>query len=319
VAVVDTGGVRGKGGAVPAALKSLSSSIRRAARETDVVTLHAATSGLHVTGPVAASAARSSGVPLVVRKFGGTDFTSYGLVRRGLIVRALRSAALYLAETQELVGIGRTLGLRSEWYPNSREMPPLPEASGESGPCRRFVYLGQIHSRKGIRELIAAGEQLPSDVVVDVYGTLEFDISEHQFAGLTRVRYKGALNPADVHRVLSDYDALVLPSYHEGEGYPGVVLEAYAAGLPVVSTRWRAIPELVEHEVTGLLVTPGDAAHLRSAMLSLSEDAALCDRLRAGVREKRDEFSDSIWQDRFVEYCRAVVSDATSAGSGHGV
>jgi glycosyltransferase involved in cell wall biosynthesis len=314
--VVSTGGVRGRGVAGISAVAALASEIRRAARDTDVVTLHAATSGLHVTGTIAAWAARSAGRPLIVRKFGGTDFMTYGPARRGLILRALRRSALYLAETHELVEIGRGLGLRVEWFPNSRRMPPLPEGSSTPRACTRFVYLGQIHSGKGIRELIAAGEQLAGDAVVDVYGTLDFDITEHQFAGLSRVRYKGAVRPEDVHELLLRYDALVLPSYHEGEGYPGVVLEAYAAGLPVVSTRWRAIPELVSDDVTGVLVTPGDTAHLRSAMTSLATDAALCERLRTGVRDRRREYSDEVWHERFVALCRAVAGAPDGGADG---
>jgi len=311
--MVDTGGVRGRGALGLLALRRLSSSVRRAALGADVVTLHAATSGLHVTGPLAASAASSAGKPLIVRKFGGTDLMEYGAARRVPILRALRRASLYLAETRALVEAGRREGLNAEWYPNSRAMPPLPPTRAPE-PCTRFVYLGQIHSRKGIRELMAAGEQLIGDASVDVYGTLDFDVSEREFVGLSRVRYMGPVEPADVHGVLSGYDALVLPSYHEGEGYPGVVLEAYAAGLPVVSTRWRAIPELVEDQVTGLLVAPGDAAHLKVAMLTLVDDASLCVRLREGVRAKREEFSDAVWQERFVEHCRAVVRAARDEG-----
>jgi len=308
VSVVDTGGVRGQGVGSGRALARLLARMREEARRVDVVTLHAATSGLHVTGPLAVLAARASGRPLIVRKFGGTDFLTYGPVRRVLIRWALARTSLYLAETRALVKAARSAGLRAEWYPNSREMPLLPaDTARDRSTCRRFVFLGQVHSRKGVRELIRAGEQLPNGATVDVYGPLDFDVGEHEFAGLRRVRYAGSVRPEDVHRVLSRYDALVLPSYHEGEGYPGVVLEAFAAGLPVVSTRWRAIPELIEDGETGLLVAPCDWAHLRRAMTALTSDAELCARLRAGVRAKRHEFSDTVWHEKFVDYCRSVA------------
>ncbi len=271
------------------------------------MTLHVSTSGLHVIGPPVALVARLRSTPLVVRKFGGTDFFEYPPVRRWLILWTLRRADLYMAETKYLVRRARSAGLRNaEWYANSRPMPDLPDEQPRGRECRRFVFLGQVHGGKGVRELVDAGDGLPDGVTVDIYGPLGFDIEERELAGRAGVTYRGPVGADDVPGVLAGYDALVLPSYHHGEGYPGVILEAYAAGLPVVSTRWRAIPELVEDGATGLLVEPRDAGALRDAMLSLIDDPELYARLRTGVRERRREFSDEVWSQRFVERCRAL-------------
>jgi glycosyltransferase involved in cell wall biosynthesis len=307
VGVVDTGRVRGRGLAGACAFFRLIAAISREARKHDVISLHVSTSGLHVIGPAVALIARLRSTPLVVRKFGGTDFFEYPPFRRSLILWTLRRADLYLAETKNLVRRAREAGLANvEWYANSRSMPELPDEQPDGRVCRRFVFLGQIHGGKGVRELVEAGEALPDGATVDVYGPLGFDIERSELSGRARVTYHGPVEAGDVHGVLASYDALVLPSYHHGEGYPGVILEAYAAGLPVVSTRWRAIPELVEDGATGLLVEPRDVGALHDAMLSLVEDGQLYARLRAGVRERRREFSDEIWSRRFVEFCRGL-------------
>ncbi len=313
VEVIDTGRVRGRGLAGVARFFRLIIDVVRQARGRDVVTLHVSTSGLHAIGPPVALAARLRSTPLVVRKFGGTDFFEYSPLRRCLILWTLRRAELYLAETRELVERARSAGLTNvAWYANSRPMPELPAEPVSELPdepprgCRRFVFLGQVHRGKGVRELVEAGERLPEGVTVDIYGPLDFDIQESELNGRDRVTYRGPVDPDDVHGVLSKYDVLVLPSYHHGEGYPGVILEAYAAGLPVVSTRWRAIPELVDDGVTGLLVEPRDAGALRGAMLSLVDGAELYARLREGVRRTREQFSDEVWHERFLEYCRSL-------------
>ncbi|MCK4511592.1 glycosyltransferase [bacterium] len=236
---------------------------------------------------------------------GGTDFFEYSPLRRCLILWTLRRADLYLVETRELVERARSAGFTNvAWYANSRPMPELPMGRSDGSGCRRFVFLGQVHRGKGVRELVEAGERLPEGVTVDISGPLDFDIQESEFNGRDRVTYRGPVDPDDV---LSKYDVLVLPSYHHGEGYPGVILEAYAAGLPVVSTRWRAIPELVDDGVTGLLVEPRDAGALRGAMLSLVDGAELYARLREGVRRTREQFSDEVWHERFLEYCRSLT------------
>lgn len=309
VRVVNTGGVRGRGLASVAALFRLAGRTARELRGVDVVALFASTTGLHVLAPLFSRLARRGAVPLIIRKFGGTDFFDYTPPRRASILWGLRGADLYLAQTKALVERAKGAGLAYvEWHPNSRPMPELPDEdkSGER-TCRRFVFLGQIRGVKGVRELAEAAELFPAGVTVDVYGTLGFDIKEAELTAAARLDYRGPANPDEVHDILSSYDALVLPTYHEGEGYPGVVLEAYGAGLPVVSTRWRAIPELVDNGVTGLLVEPRDAGALRDAMLSLVEDRRLYARLREGVRRTREQFSDEVWHERFLEYCRSLT------------
>jgi glycosyltransferase involved in cell wall biosynthesis len=79
-------------------------------------------------------------------------------------------------------------------------------------------------------------------------------------------------------------DAFVLPSYFEGYGM--ALAEALAHGLPVVSTTAGAIPDTVPGNA-GVLVPPGDALALRTALAALLDDPALRARLAAGARAAR--------------------------------
>ena len=72
-----------------------------------------------------------------------------------------------------------------------------------------------------------------------------------------------------------DYDVFVLPTL-PGEGIPRVLLEAMAAGLPVVTTRVAGIPSLVTHEVNGLLVDEPTADAVADAHRSASSPTARC-------------------------------------------
>jgi glycosyltransferase involved in cell wall biosynthesis len=314
VRVAGTGGVRGRGFAAPIALLSLRREIAAGLEGADVAALHVSTSALHVMGPLFADACRRAGVPSIIRKFGGTDFLLYPAHKRAPILRALGKVDLYLAETKALVGAAERAGLSNvRWFSNSRPMPELPPDPADGRSCERFVYLGQIHSGKGVRELVRAAGALEGGAAVDVYGTLDYDIARDELDGLDRVRYRGRVDPSDVHEVLSRYDALVLPSYHEGEGYPGVVLEAYGAGLPVIVTRWRSLPEIVDSSC-GMLVGPRNADDLARAMNELRARPELFARLREGVRARREEYSDAVWHERFVEMCREVAGAGRREG-----
>jgi glycosyltransferase involved in cell wall biosynthesis len=88
----------------------------------------------------------------------------------------------------------------------------------------------------------------------------------------------------DVPRLLADAEVFVLSS--RSEGAPLSVLEAMAAGLPVVASAVGGVPEIVADGATGLLVPPGNVAALAAALEQLLADAALRRRLGAAGRER---------------------------------
>ncbi|MCV2368869.1 glycosyltransferase [Roseateles oligotrophus] len=91
------------------------------------------------------------------------------------------------------------------------------------------------------------------------------------------VSFTGSLNQQQVSGELGRADAFVLPSL--AEGIPVVLMEAMASGLPCVSCPVMGIPELLEHERSGLLAAPGDVAALTRQLQRLIEDAGLRQRL----------------------------------------
>ena len=109
----------------------------------------------------------------------------------------------------------------------------------------------------------------------------ELDLSETViFTGIRR----------DVPEILALLDIFILPSLWEG--LPVALLEAMAAGLPVVATRVGGVPEVVIDGVTGLLVPPRDPEALSAAILTLLQDPDLRHRMgEAGQRRVRNHFS----------------------------
>ena len=80
------------------------------------------------------------------------------------------------------------------------------------------------------------------------------------------------MNPSDVIDVLKTYDVLLLPSWFKGEGYPGIIIEALSLGMPVISTDWISIPEIIEDGFNGKLIEIKNSEQLRQAMLDFNED-----------------------------------------------
>jgi glycosyltransferase involved in cell wall biosynthesis len=92
----------------------------------------------------------------------------------------------------------------------------------------------------------------------------------------------------DVPEILQALDIFVLPS--NWEGLPNAVLEAMAAGLPVVATRVGGVPEVVVEGQTGILVPPRDPNALADALLTLLRDPNLRRRMGQAGRQRVQEY-----------------------------
>ena len=238
----------------------------------DVIHCHDA----YPTGYVAALCKPTTGVPLVITSHGGDVRAGNArLSKPGLRPRFLRG----VAAADALVCIGRftrdafaQLGATEPQLvdiPNGVEPQPLTAADRPIDldpavvPGRYLLFLGRLAHRKGVDTLLKALSLLPPaggvELVVagsgDLRAAIEQDVRERQLGD--RVRLVGRVGGADKAYLLQNAMAVVMPS-RGWEAFPLVVLEAYAAGRPVVASAVPGLEDLVTSR-TGLLV-PADSA-----------------------------------------------------------
>jgi glycosyltransferase involved in cell wall biosynthesis len=114
---------------------------------------------------------------------------------------------------------------------------------------------------------------------------------------------------ADLDRFLSHFDLLALPSYTEG--MPNVVLEAFAAGVPVAATAVGGTPEVVEDGVSGYLVPPGDAETLAECISAALDNAdELPDMGRRGRLRVQEKFGFATQAELYRELFERLCPDA---------
>jgi glycosyltransferase involved in cell wall biosynthesis len=177
----------------------------------------------------------------------------------------------------------------------------------------RFValFVGRLVDHKDLPTLLRAARQLAREgadfrllIVGDgpLRGAVEQQVAAH---GLEeRVTLLGECS--DVGRLMAACDVLVLPSVREG--LPNVVLEAMAAGLPVIASRAGGNVELINDGVDGLLFDVGDERQLASTIARLAADAALRGRLVQAARLKAGtRFSVPAMVDRLAHLYRRVA------------
>jgi glycosyltransferase involved in cell wall biosynthesis/peptidoglycan/xylan/chitin deacetylase (PgdA/CDA1 family) len=175
--------------------------------------------------------------------------------------------------------------------------PSTLEPAGHGHDALRIVCVGTLHEVKGQPQLIDACRLL-ADEGIDVRcrliggGPDEKALRRQvEAAGLAeRVVVAGPRTRRQVIEELWRADALVAPSVPtragRREAIPVVLMEAMSAGLPVVASAISGIPELVEDEVSGLLVPPRDAPAIARALRRLAADPALRERLGRAARDR---------------------------------
>lgn len=155
----------------------------------------------------------------------------------------------------------------------------------EAGDKFVVLMVGYLIPEKGADVLVRAAAKLPSDVVIWIVGAGPEAARLEQMArnlGLgQRVRLLG--NRSRVQPFMQAADCLACPSVWE-EAAGLVNLEGLACGLPVVASRIGGIPEIVEHEGTGLLVTPDSAEELAEAIHRLFKEPELRSRMGREAR-----------------------------------
>lgn len=194
-----------------------------------------------------------------------------------------------------------------------------------AGGTLQVTCVGTLHEVKGQRFLVEALATLVGrgvDAAVTFIGDGEDRAAlERRVADLglaERVTFAGQRRRSEVLERLALTDVLVAPSVPtaEGkrEGLPVVLIEALAAGVPAVASDLSGIPELIETDVTGILVPPGDADALADALERLAADPALRARLASGGRARvAAEFDLDTNARRLIERFRSSAAAARQA------
>jgi glycosyltransferase involved in cell wall biosynthesis len=187
------------------------------------------------------------------------------------------------------VGGGKTLPITLAYHGiDLNRFPPAtrpPRRGEDESDVLTILSVGRAVDKKGYDDLLAALAKLPAELhwrFEHIGGgpLLKPLRMQAERLGLSaRISWRGALAQADVIEAMTQADLFVLPSRitkgNDRDGLPNVLLEAQALGLACISTDLDSIRELIEPEVTGVLVPERDPAAIAAAILRLGRDPAL--------------------------------------------
>lgn len=250
--------------------------------------------------PLLVSSANRRRIPVHVRAFGGSldrVLEDSNFIKRWMLRKTLNGAESVSVQTALLkqyltprlkTSVFQTPGFRQEISLESKDKL-------DSQQPLRLIFVGLMRQDKGIVILLRAMRLLADegrDITCDFYGPTAPASGEFvdEFRITRGAQYCGILQPNAVVAKMASYHALIFPSFYAGEGHPGVLIESMLAGIGVVTTRFRSIPELVEHDKNGLLVAPRDVKELAAAIRLLDDHRDLLSRLAQNNWCRRSQF-----------------------------
>lgn len=200
--------------------------------------------------------------------------------RRGVTEMVDRFVAPSRFLREKLIEMGAVPAARTAHLP----YPVMRFAAGASEPGAYLLFAGRLTAIKGILPLLEAARRVPQ-VRLLLAGRADEDLAARLPSLLPpNAQYLGLQTPGQLEPLLAGAAGAVVPSLWY-ENQPFAILEAFAAGRPVIASRLGGMAELVGNDERGLLVPAGDVQALGDAMVRLVTDRPLAARLGADALE----------------------------------
>ena len=173
----------------------------------------------------------------------------------------------------------------------------------------RFIYVGRLHAAKGVDMLIQATDAIQDlDFSLTIVGGgAEEEVLRQKYGHRPRIEFTGHVPLQEAINRIAGSDVLCIPSIWL-ENSPGVVIQALGMGVPVIGSDVGGIPELVQHDKTGLLVAPGDIAAWSNALKLLVADRKRLSQFQQNAATRANEFDQDFIGKRYAAFMDRIVN-----------
>lgn len=175
-----------------------------------------------------------------------------------------------------------------------------------------FVYIGRLDEIKGINFLIEAWKDIDENIELYVIGTGPEKEKIKKFIeknNIKNVKMLGFMQRNKIFDIIQKSRAVVVPS-NWNEPFGMVIIEAFSKGVPIIASKIGSIPYIVDHNVNGILVDPGDKLKLKESINNIFYDNKLNKALGKNAYNKFNEYyTDIVNYNRLIEIYEELVGD----------
>ena len=184
---------------------------------------------------------------------------------------------------------------------NFKDLQPVEtkEINADHEKPYKFCTFSRVSKEKGIEDAVNAIISLNDeykDVVatLDIYGPVDEDYKE-RFEKIKKdfpeyIRYMGMVPSEKSVEIIKEYYMLLFPTYYEGEGFAGTLIDAFSAALPVIATNWRYNSEIVTDGHTGYIYSYKEKEKLKEKIKFACENPDSIQRMRYNCVEESKKY-----------------------------
>jgi glycosyltransferase involved in cell wall biosynthesis len=225
------------------------------------------------------------------------------IAKRKYWIRFLNSFYANYVETESMskglkkLGINNTIVLSNFKQLNILTQNQLPHVYKEPFALCTF---SRVMKEKGIEDAIAAVNRINKNngkivFTLDIYGQIEKSYSE-RFSTILKefpdyVRYRGMIPYHESVEVLKNYFLLLFPTFWDSEGFAGTIIDAFAAGLPIIASDWKYNSEIIQDHYTGRIIPVHDMESLIYILLEFAKKPDDVIRMKPNCLSEAEKYS----------------------------
>lgn len=207
-----------------------------------------------------------------------------------------------IVQSPEMVKDLENTGLKNAIYvPNSKPIYDIDIPPASNGKIK-FVFLSRILQTKGVDLIINCSQKLNEIGYKDKYSIIfygSYDGYPEFIKNIDQndsIEYKGILDLTKKagYDTLSMYDVMLFPTFYDGEGFPGIMIDAFISGLPVLATDWHCNKDIVENGKTGFIIPPQDEKSLLNKMKEIIDDREVVEFLRYNCQQEAKKYDNKV-------------------------
>lgn len=203
-----------------------------------------------------------------------------------------------------------------EVIPNFKRLKVIELKNANFNEPYKFCVFSRVMKEKGIETAIEAIESINREAKrevcsLDIYGRIDSGYKErfdNVMLGVTKsISYKGTVSYEQSVEVIMGYYALLFPTFWDGEGFPGTIVDAFSAGLPVIATDWNCNSEIIENEKNGILYPNNEIKNLKDAIKWLINNNTKIQEMKKNCLDSAKKYN----PDKYIQQIINAINDVS--------